>query len=225
MSLLIENIDTNLTKIVTKVTDDNEKKYYIEGIFIQCDVVNQNNRIYPSSVVDYYVNKHYMRLVEGNRAVGELEHPEDGRDNSINLRYVSHKIEKLWKDNNDWYGRAVITRGTPMGATVCGLLSEGITLGTSSRCDGAVMKSGGVNVVQSQGFKIIAASDIVHDPSAPDAFVTALMEKRQWVYDGTSLTECVIDEVTANVNKLTRIDKLDDDALRKIYDGIMKSLA
>lgn len=223
-NLLIEKVDPSLTQ-VKHSGEGTDKKYYIEGIFLQCDIVNRNNRIYPSSVVDKHMNAYYLKMIESSRAIGELEHPEDTRDNSINLRYTSHKIEKMWKEGSNWYGRAVITKGTPMGATVHGLLSEGIILGTSSRCDGTTVKSGGASVVQDERFHIITASDIVHDPSAPDALVTALMEKRLWVYDGSTLSEQLIDESVKKVERAARLSKLDESVLQSLYTEIMNSVS
>lgn len=223
-NLLIEKVDPSLTQVKYD-GEGADKKYYIEGIFLQCDIVNRNKRIYPSSVVDAHMESYYLKMIDSSRAIGELEHPEDNRDNSINLRYTSHKITRMWKEGSNWYGKAVITKGTPMGATVHGLLSEGIILGTSSRCDGTTVNSGGASVVQNKNFHIITASDIVHDPSAPDALVTALMERRMWIYDGTSLTEQVVTDVSKKVEQAARLNKLDESMLQTLYTQIMNSVS
>ena len=53
-----------------------QKKYwYITGIFMQANVINRNNRIYPKEILDRAVNDYISEYVTQHRAVGELSHP------------------------------------------------------------------------------------------------------------------------------------------------------
>lgn len=222
--LLIESIDTSLTESVIVTNDDQEKEYYIEGIFLQSEVINGNRRIYPKQIMDTQVRKYITEKVEKNRAMGELEHPEEDRDNSINLRYVSHKIIELREDGNNWWGKAMITKKTPMGATVVGLMDSGITLGTSSRADGTAKKmANGISVVQSD-FRLITPSDIVADPSAPDALVTNIMERKEWIYENDILREVDVEIIHEKVNKICRVNTLDEAKLNEMFGFILQKI-
>lgn len=214
--ILIENVDTSLTENIVSTNDNNEKTYTIKGIFLQADVQNGNNRIYPSAVMDPQVQAYIQKKLIPQRAVGELEHPEDSRDQSINLRYVSHKITSLVKDGSNWIGEATITKRTPMGATVAGLMDEGVVLGVSSRASGSVKKSGNIFVVQND-FRLITPADIVADPSAPDAIVTSIMEGKEWVFENGILLEREAEEIQEIVNKSARLNKLDEAKMNDIF--------
>ncbi len=66
-------------------------------------------------------------------------------------------------------------------------MQEGAKLGVSSRGMGSLKEKDGVNEVQ-EDF-MLAAVDIVADPSAPDAFVDGVMEGREWIWDNGVLQE------------------------------------
>jgi len=70
---------------------------------------------------------------------------------------------------------------TPYGKIVKSLMDEGAKLGVSSRGMGSLKQRNGINEVQ-RDF-MLAAVDIVSDPSAPDAFVNGIMEGKEWVWD------------------------------------------
>lgn len=224
MSLLIESMDENLTEARTSFNETTkEKEYFIEGIFLQSEVVNKNRRIYPREVMAREANNHIATYVNNNRSMGELEHPGMDRDNAINLRYVSHKIELLEERGNDWFGRAKIAHKSGMGALVANLIECGITLGTSSRATGSVKtNSNGISVVQND-FKLITPSDIVADPSAPDAVLTSLMEKT-WIYENDILKEQELDVLSSSVNTLYKVSVLDNQKLEKAFQSILRKI-
>lgn len=224
MSLLIESMDENLTEARTSYNETTkEKEYFIEGIFLQSEVVNKNRRIYPREVMRREANSHIETYVKNNRSMGELEHPGMDRDNAINLRYVSHKIELLEERGNDWFGRAKIAHKSGMGALVANLIECGITLGTSSRATGSVKtNSNGISVVQND-FKLITPSDIVADPSAPDAVLTSLMEKT-WIYENDILKEQELDILSSSVNTLYKVSVLDNQKLEKAFQSILRKI-
>lgn len=222
-NLLIENVDSRLVESFSTTDDKGVSEYWIKGIFLQAEIVNQNNRIYPKQILDAEVNRYINKKVLTNRGCGELEHPEEERDDAINLRFVSHKITELTQDGNNWLGVAKIAKNTHMGSIVCGLMDVGINFGVSSRARGTVKRmSNGVNVVQSD-FRLITPADIVADPSAPDALVTSIMESKEWIYDNGILTEREIDDVKSVVNKVSGIKKLDESMLKNIFDSIINT--
>ena len=135
------------------------------------------------------VSRYTKDLVESKRAMGELGHPEGP---SLNLERVSHIITELKEDGNNIIGKAKIL-DTPYGNIVKNLIDEGAQLGVSSRGMGSLKKNDdGVNEVQ-EDF-MLAAVDIVADPSAPDAFVNGIMEGKEWVWENGILQPKVIDK-------------------------------
>lgn len=154
------------------------KEYFIEGIFLQSELVNRNGRMYTESVMDKEVQRYVENYINKNRAYGELGHPDTP---SINLPLVSHLIVDLRKEGTNYIGKAKIM-DTPMGKIARGLLDGGAQLGVSSRALGSLkMNKEGVQVVQDD-FMLSTAADIVADPSAPDAFVRGIMESAEWIF-------------------------------------------
>jgi len=224
MSLLIESVDENLTESKTVFNETTkEKEYFIEGIFLQSDVVNKNNRIYPREVMAREANRYIDEKVKLNKGMGELEHPGMDRDNAINLRYVSHKIVTLEERGSNWFGRAKIAHKSGMGALVANLIECGITLGTSSRAMGSAKTNNqGISVIQND-FRLITPSDIVADPSAPDAVLTSLMEKT-WIYENDVLEEQQLEVLAANVNTLYKVGVLDNQKLNEAFKSILRTI-
>lgn len=150
----------------------NGKKYwYIKGIFMQANIVNRNNRLYPKDILDNATNAYITQFVNKRRAVGELTHPDTTK---INPDRISHLTEEIKIDGNYYIGKAKVL-DTPCGKIAQALLEGGVQLAVSSRADGSVRERGdGVNVVN-PGL-ILRAIDIIYDPSAPEAFVDGLME-------------------------------------------------
>lgn len=154
---------------VQLLEEDNKsggKDLCMKGIFIQGDVRNQNQRVYPAREIARAVNSITEKLNVGQSVMGELDHPEEL---SINLDRVSHLITEMWIEGADGYGKLKIVP-TPMGNIVKTLLLSGAKLGVSSRGSGNVNDDGTVS-----DFEIITV-DIVAQPSAPNAFPRTIYE-------------------------------------------------
>lgn len=170
-------VESNYQTEVLTEGEGSAKNWFINGIFMQADVVNRNRRIYPDAVVNPQVQWYINEYVSTNRALGELDHPDTPK---IDLNRASHLITQVSKDGSNYIGKAKILN-TPTGNLVMGLLDGGVKLGVSSRGMGSVQQDrNGVNVVQAD-FKL-ATVDIVYQPSAPEAFVEGLMENAQFVW-------------------------------------------
>jgi hypothetical protein len=173
------------------------KQYFIEGIFLQSELVNRNGRMYKESTMDKEVSRYIKEAVENNRAYGELGHP-DGP--GINLDRVSHMITSLRKEGTNYIGRAKILE-TPMGNIARGLLEGGANLGVSSRAMGSLKQNNeGIQIVQDD-FMLSTAADIVADPSAPDAYVRGIMENKEWIFVDGKFVEQNIEEVKSLIRK------------------------
>ena len=178
-----------------------KKSHFIEGVFLQSEIKNKNGRVYPQGVLAREVAKYDEHHIQKGRALGELGHPEGP---SINLDRVSHKIESLKEDGNNFVGRAKILE-TPMGNIAKNLLDEGVRLGVSSRGMGSLKEKDGVNVV-ADDFMLATAADIVEDPSAPDAFVDGIMEGKEWVWDNGILKESAVAQIKKEIDQATLIN-------------------
>ena len=180
---------------------DGKRSHFIEGIFLQAELQNKNGRKYPFNTLQREVAKYDENHIRKGRALGELGHP-DGP--SINLDRVSHKIESLKEDGNNFIGRAKIL-DTPMGNIAKNLLDEGVRLGVSSRGMGSLKKESNCNIVQDD-FMLATAADIVADPSAPDAFVDGIMEGKEWVWDNGLLKESAVAGIKQEIDQATLIN-------------------
>ena len=180
---------------------DGKRSHFIEGIFLQAELQNKNGRKYPFNTLQREVAKYDENHIRKGRALGELGHP-DGP--SINLDRVSHKIESLKEDGNNFIGRAKIL-DTPMGNIAKNLLDEGVRLGVSSRGMGSLKKESNCNIVQDD-FMLATAADIVADPSAPDAFVDGIMEGKEWVWENGLLKESAVAEIKQEIDQATLIN-------------------
>ena len=210
MKLIAEEIES--VEIITE-EKNGKKNLYIQGPFLQAEVVNRNKRFYPLETMVNEVSRYNQNFTDKGRALGELGHP-DGP--SINLDRVSHKIISLTQEGNNFIGKAQIL-STPMGKIAESLLSEGVKLGVSSRGMGSIKNVDGVNHV-GEDFMLATAADIVADPSAPDAFVDGIMEGKEWVWEGNVLREKHCNEVNNSINKLVDQEILEANKLRLFAD-------
>lgn len=184
MKLLVEQYDVENFDILEEGKES--KSLYIKGPFIQMDTLNGNNRIYPSEYIAPKIEEYITTKVAGNRAVGELNHPSHP---DVNYERAAIKIVELKRDGKNYIGKAKVLENLPMGSIVAGLIREGVQMTVSSRALGSVKRDAkGVNIVQPD-FRLMTAADIVSDPSAPDAFVQAIMEGKEWAYVNGMLVE------------------------------------
>jgi hypothetical protein len=198
MKLITESIE-EIQLLIEE--SEGKKNYFIEGIFLQGDLTNRNGRNYPVNILDREVTKYNENFVGTGRALGELGHP-DGP--TINLDRVSHKILSLKREGNNFIGRAKLLE-TPMGKIAKSLLDDGVKLGVSSRGLGSMTEKEGVNYV-GEDFMLATAADIVADPSAPDAFVSGIMEGREWVWESGLLKEIELNRIKQSINEATQFN-------------------
>ena len=174
-------------KLITELTEDikfvkenagnGDKNYFIEGVFMQSEVKNRNGRVYPKNILAKETGRYINEYVNKGRALGELNHPTGP---TVNLDRVSHIVKELYEDGKNIYGKAKVL-DTPMGKIVKNLIEEGAQLGVSTRGMGSLKSKNGYQEVQ-EDF-MLAAIDIVADPSAPNAFVNGIMEGREWIFE------------------------------------------
>ena len=165
---LAEHLSFDQAKIVLEQDEgaDGKKSMHLNGICIQGDIRNANQRVYSSQEIGRAVKTLNEQISGGYSVLGEVDHPADLK---INLDRVSHMITKMWMDGPNGYGKLKLLP-TPMGQLVQTMLESGVKLGVSSRGSGDVDDSGNVH-----GFEIITV-DVVAQPSAPGAYPTPVYE-------------------------------------------------
>ncbi len=191
--VLVETKDIRGLSIIRESVDG-KKRYGFEGIYLEADVKNVNGRIYQlEEVMIPAVEKYVREKVSTKRALGELGHTSTPQ---INLERVSHLVDSLVMDGPNGVGKSYLL-DTPMGKIGMALLDGGAVIGVSTRAVGSADPNG----VVAPGLDICAV-DIVHDPSAPKAFVTAIVEGKEWICDGAGeWVEKAISNTKASVDK------------------------
>ena len=194
MKLISEHLDD--IEFITEDDAEGKKNYRIRGVFMEADIKNRNNRMYPMAVLEKEVKRYNKEYIQQKRAFGELGHP-DGP--TVNLERVSHMITKLYPDGKQFVGEAKIM-DTPYGKIVKNLIDEGAKLGVSSRGMGSLEPRRDMHVVKDD-FYLATAADIVADPSAPNAFVEGIMEGKEWIWDNGVVKEVDIAKYRAELRK------------------------
>ena len=136
----------------------------LSGKLQEADVQNGNGRVYPFQTLMREV-KTYQKLVKENRALGELDHPDDS---VINLRNASHMVTSVWMEEKNVMGKVKVL-DTPSRKILRSLVESGVKLGISSRGMGSVSEGNGSTMVEDD-FQLICF-DFVSEPSTPGAFM------------------------------------------------------
>jgi hypothetical protein len=176
-------------ELLTEEAHDGGKTLYMKGICIEGGIRNANERVYPVDEIEKAVDAINNQLKTGHSVLGEVDHPDDLK---INLDRVSHMIEKMWMEGHCGYGKLKIL-GTPMGLLVKTMLDQGVKLGVSSRGSGNVNDSNG----HVSDFEIVTV-DVVAQPSAPNAYPTAIYEGLLNHAGGQKLLEMFKDPAKSN---------------------------
>ena len=215
MKLITEEIEK--VEVLTEGTGTN-KRLYITGPFLQSECVNRNGRMYPFPIMEREVKRYNENYIQKGRALGELGHP-DGP--TVNLDRVSHKIVCLEQKGNTWIGKAQIL-STPMGKIAESLLNDGVCLGVSSRGIGSLRENNKGYKEVGEDFMLATAADIVADPSAPDAFVSGIMEGVEWIWNNGILEQKVL-RMQKRINTLVDSKQLEENKLN-LFNDFLNSL-
>lgn len=204
-----------------------KKSWVLEGIGIRMNAKNGNDRLYVPEPMIEQLEDHYNNYLLKNRAVGELNHPDDLKDQvRINLERVSHKFTELKIDGNDVYLKAKPVAGNPCGDIVINLLNAGVQLGFSSRALARLEKK--KDYIETHCRKIISLADIVYDPSVGnDAFIEGVLEGREWVYENGLIVEAkdfekVVEDCQNNFKQMNNRNK--EMIVKKVFKEYFNAL-
>ena len=204
LKLLIEQPTYDLDVVHEEKNKNEPRELFIKGPYLMAEKKNKNGRVYSLNEMAAEVNRYTKDMIQSKRSIGELNHPTSVE---VNPERACHLITNLKQDNNLFIGESKIL-SNPIGQCVRSLLMDGVRLGISSRALGKLNEQNGVNQVSE--FHLITA-DIVHDPSVQDAYVSAVLESKEWILkcDG-SICEWVQAEhekLEKNCSKLPSHDK------------------
>lgn len=189
MQTLIESISPSTANIVCESSAG--QTMWLSGIYMQADVKNRNQRVYPLSEMSEAVKKAGQVIKENGGIFGELDHPQTL---TINMDRISHAITELYMNGSNVYGKAKLLK-TPMGLIAEELAKSGVRYGISSRGAGQVNEGSGTV----SGFVFVTA-DLVATPSAPGAFPKPVYESLENSREGNrvlTLAESVRQDTTA----------------------------
>jgi hypothetical protein len=145
--------------------------FYLTGVMQRADAKNGNGRVYPENILRREV-ENYKKLISENRALGELDHPDES---VINLKNASHIVTEIWWNGKDVMGKVKVL-STPSGQILKSLVESGVKLGISSRGLGSVKEKAGLTYVEDD-FQLICF-DFVSEPSTTGAFMNLSESKK-----------------------------------------------
>lgn len=172
---------------------------YIKGPYMVANEKNRNNRKYPIEEMQREVDRYTREMIRPNRAMGELNHPTTA---DVDLERACHLITELTQNGNTWVGKSKVL-STPCGLIVRSLINDGVKMGMSTRSLGQLVNEGNCNIVKDMR---LVAVDCVADPSAGSAFVSGILESKQWVLKENGKFEEVYDTFEESISSLPKKD-------------------
>jgi hypothetical protein len=95
-NLLVETKNFNPIQTISESKHSERGNPIVGGIMATAEVKNGNGRYYSKGLWDREVER-YQTLINENRALGELDHPDS---QIINLKNASHNVTKLYWDGD-----------------------------------------------------------------------------------------------------------------------------
>ena len=199
LNLLVETTqDQSFEYIVEENTDSKQKNMYIQGVFMEAEKINKNNRVYPIEEMNREVERYIKEMVAKGRAMGELNHPTTA---DVDLERACHMVTELKQEGNKFIGKSKVL-STPCGKIVESLIKDGVKVGMSTRSLGKLTEeTGGINKV---GDMRLVAVDCVADPSCTDAFVNGILENKQWICNSDGKFVPVYENMESNLSSLPK---------------------
>jgi hypothetical protein len=187
-------------QLVKESLEQNNGRLILSGVIQRADVLNQNGRIYPRSILEREI-RNYQKFIIENRATGELDHPQES---VISLQKVSHIMRKAEMQHDGTVLGSIEILDTPCGKIVKSLVETGVKIGISSRGVGSVEKEDNYLVVQDD-FQLICF-DVVSDPSTSSAWMLP---------EGKQISESQLDKLykSGTLNRSDRINRIANEIL------------
>jgi len=172
--VLIETIPFNVSPIqLTEGMKAPSGNPMVEGILATAEVKNGNGRYYSKDLWEREIDK-YMDVVKGNRATGELDHPES---TIINLKNVSHIIRQIRWEGDKVIGKIEILP-TTSGNILKALIDNNVMVGVSSRGMGSLKEMNEGTLEVQDDFELLCW-DFVSTPSNPGSYMNVIREGKE----------------------------------------------
>lgn len=145
----------------------------VQGLGQKCGVQNANKRTYSKEVWDFvFSNEPWLNKVKNGAMVGEVDHPEK---NIPSAQRASHVIREVTWDGAEPIDITFDVLDTPSGRILETLYKAGVSVGVSSRGDGAVKDDGSGGELVEVGY-LPDTWDCVINPSTDGAFPVPVNE-------------------------------------------------
>jgi hypothetical protein len=171
---------------------------FVEGVLATVEVKNGNGRYYKKDLWEREIENFQKKISQTTtETCGELDHPDS---QVINLKNASHAIKKIWWDGDEVMGLIEVFcdpgyKGTNSGRIAGALISNGLTIGVSSRGMGSLKQMGEVMEVQDD-FELLTW-DLVSNPSNPDSWMVSnsLNEGKSSSFNSYSKVDSIVTEI------------------------------
>ena len=204
--LLVEKPDSRNVEYVIEEKNlkggDKKSRLYIVGEYMCAEKENKNHRVYCAQEMSNEVNRYNEEFVKQNRALGELNHPENAE---VSLDRACHMVTNLYMDRNVCMGKSMVL-DTPCGQVLQSLIKDGVQCGVSSRALGKLLPMEGNDDVNRVEDMRLIAIDCVADPSNAGSFVNGILESKQYVLSEAGKFEEIYDKFENSMATLPNKD-------------------
>ena len=203
--LLVETADPReFEYIIEEKSAKGEKNVYIVGPYAMAGDKNKNGRVYCEREMKEEVSRYTEKMIKTNRALGELNHPTSA---DVDLERACHMVVSLTESDhspNVYIGKSKVLN-TPTGKIVQSLISDGCSVGMSTRSLGKLIQEEGSDVNRVKDMRLVAI-DCVADPSFGEAFVNGILESKQYILDNYGQYVEAYENFEAGINTMPRKD-------------------
>lgn len=205
--LLVEAPDTHNVEYVIEEKNlkdgGKSERLYIVGEYMCAEKENKNHRVYCAQEMNREVQRYNENFVKKNRALGELNHPENAE---VSLDRACHMVTELYMDRNVAMGKSMVLE-TPCGKVLSSLIKDGVQCGVSSRALGKLLPMEGKDDINKVQDMRLIAIDCVADPSNPGSFVNGILESKQYVLSDAGKFEEIYDDFESAISTIPNKDR------------------
>lgn len=203
--LLVETADPQeFEYIIEEKSAKGGKTVYVEGPYCMAGAENKNRRKYDEGEMRDEVQRYNEKMIATKRALGELNHPTSA---DVDLERACHMIVSLTESThtpNVYIGKSKVLN-TPTGMIVQNLISDGCSVGMSTRSLGKLIQEEGSDVNVVKDMRLVAV-DCVADPSFGEAFVNGILESKQYILDNYGQYVEAYENFEAGISAMPRKD-------------------
>lgn len=147
----------------------------VTGVFQRYDTVNSNGRLYPKELFERVLGEEgdFCGRMKGKQVLSLLEHPEDGLTRLD--RPICAIVTNAWDKGDGFIMGEAVVLNTEAGKNLAAIFEAGGSVGISSRGDGDLELSEGVNRVVPESYSLVTW-DFVFDNSVPGAKMKPVKE-------------------------------------------------